>query len=663
MTDIRKEMDELSKKLTYHSRKYYIEDSPEISDYEYDMMFERLKKLESEYPELAKADSPTRLVGGAALDKFEKSEHIVPLKSLSDVFSYDQLRDYLAGVEKELGYFPEFSVEDKIDGLSVALEYRYGKFIKGATRGDGNIGEDVTENLKTISSIPMELCGADGIPLLVVRGEVYMPKASFERNNREREKSGEKLLANPRNAAAGALRQLDPKVAAKRGLDIFIFNIQYIEGESPKTHKESLDMVKALGFTVLPSYRVFSDAESIIKEVERIGEERGELAFDIDGAVIKANDFSVRSALGENTNTPKWAVAYKYPPEKKYTKLLGISVNVGRTGVITPVARFEPVKLSGSIVQNAVLHNEDFIKKLDLRIGDRILVQKAGEIIPEVLSVDKDARNGSEKKFSMPTVCPSCNEPLFRDENEAALRCTNSACPAQAERNIIHFASRNAMNIEGLGQAVVALFLNEGIIKDSADLYEMDYEKIASLEGFGEKSANNLRKAIENSKSADLAKLIFALGISNVGEKAAKTLAVKFGSLDKFEKAKMEELCQIDDVGEITAKSIVDFFSLEKNILLIERLKGLGLNTECKIEKAGELFEGMTFVLTGTLPTLSRSEASEMIEKQGGKCSGSVSKKTSIVLAGEDAGSKLTKAKELGIRIIDEEEFLKMLGN
>lgn len=663
MSDIKKEMDELSKKLMYHSRKYYIEDSPEISDYEYDMMFERLKKLELEYPEFAKADSPTRLVGGAALDKFEKSEHIVPLKSLSDVFSYDQLRDYLAGVEKELGYFPEFSVEDKIDGLSVALEYRYGKFVKGATRGDGNIGEDVTENLKTIASIPMELTGGDDIPLLVVRGEVYMPKASFERNNREREKKGEKLLANPRNAAAGALRQLDPKIAAKRGLDIFIFNIQYIEGESPKTHKESLDMVKSLGFKVLPTYRVFADSDSIIKEVERIGDTRGELPFDIDGAVIKANDFAVRQALGENTNTPKWAVAYKYPPEKKYTKLLQISVNVGRTGVITPVARFEPVKLSGSTVQNAVLHNEDFIKKLDLRIGDRILVQKAGEIIPEVLSVDKDARSGNEKEFTMPTVCPSCSEHLFRDENEAALRCTNSSCPAQAERNIIHFASRNAMNIEGLGEALVSLLLKNNLIKDSADLYEMDYEKIASLEGMGEKSANNLRKAIENSKSADLSKLIFALGISNVGEKAAKTLATKFGTLDAFENAKKEELCQINDVGGVTAKSIADFFSHEKNKQLIERLRAHGLNTECKIEKAGSLFEGMTFVLTGTLPTLSRNEATEMIEKQGGKCSGSVSKKTSIVLAGEDAGSKLTKAKELGIRIIDEEEFLKMLGD
>ena len=662
MSDIKKEMDELSKKLTYHSRKYYIEDDPEISDYEYDMMFDRLKKLEAEHPELASADSPTRLVGGKALDKFEKSEHIVPLKSLSDVFSYDELRDYLSGVEKELGYFPEFSVEDKIDGLSVALEYRYGKFTKGATRGDGNIGEDVTENLKTISSIPMELTGGENIPLLVVRGEVYMPKASFERNNREREKNGEKLLANPRNAAAGALRQLDPKVAAKRGLDIFVFNIQYIEGENPKTHKESLDMVKALGFTVLPSYRIFSDADSIIKEVERIGDERGELSFDIDGAVIKANDFAVRERLGENTNTPRWAVAYKYPPEKKYTTLLQISVNVGRTGVITPVARFEPVKLSGSTVQNAILHNEDFIKKLDIRIGDRILVQKAGEIIPEILEVDKSARRADAEEFTMPTVCPSCGEPVFRDESEAALRCTNSACPAQVERNIIHFASRNAMNIEGLGEAIVAQLIKNGIIRDSADLYEMDYAKIAGLEGMGEKSAAKLKDAVEGSKSADLSKLIFALGIPNVGEKAAKTLAVRFGTLDALRTATKEELCGIDDVGEITAKSITDFFSLDGNASLLERLCAHGLNTECKIEKAGCLFEGMTFVLTGTLPTLSRSEASEMIEKQGGKCSGSVSKKTSIVLAGEDAGSKLIKAKELGIKIINEEELLKMLG-
>lgn len=661
MSDIKREMDELSEKLTYHSRKYYIEDDPEISDYEYDMMFERLKKLESEHPELASADSPTRLVGGKALDKFEKSEHIVPLKSLSDVFSYDELREYLEGVEKELGYFPEFSVEDKIDGLSVALEYRFGRFVKGATRGDGNIGEDVTENIKTISSVPMVLRGGEDIPLLVVRGEVYMPRASFERNNREREKNGEKLLANPRNAAAGALRQLDPKVAAKRGLDIFIFNIQYIEGESPKTHKESLDMVKSLGFTVLPSYRIFSDAESIIKEVERIGDERGELSFDIDGAVIKANDFAVRSTLGEKTNTPRWAVAYKYPPEKKYTKLLQISVNVGRTGVITPVARFEPVKLSGSTVQNAVLHNEDFIRKLDLRIGDRILVQKAGEIIPEILSVDKSARSGGEREFTMPTVCPSCGEALFKDENEAALRCTNSACPAQAERNIIHFASRDAMNIEGLGEAMVAAFLKNGLISDVADIYEMDYDRIASLEGMGERSAKKLRDAVEGSKSADLAKLIYALGIPNVGEKAAKTLAVRFATLDAFERATKEELCAVPDVGEITAASVTGFFSVEKNKLLLERLRAHGLNTECKIEKAGTLFEGMTFVLTGTLPTLSRSEASEMIEKQGGKCSGSVSKKTSIVLAGDDAGSKLTKARELGIRIIDEEEFLKML--
>lgn len=661
MSEIKKQMDELCEKLMYYSRKYYIEDKSEISDFEYDKMLRTLQDLEKEHPEFARADSPTRLVGGKALDKFEKTEHIVPLKSLADVFSYDELLEYLDGVKKELGYFPEFSVEDKIDGLSVALEYRYGKFVKGATRGDGIIGEDVTENVKTIASVPMQLKGADDIPLLVVRGEVYMTRASFERNNRQREKNGEKLLANPRNAAAGALRQLDPKIAAKRGLDIFIFNLQYVEGREPKTHKESLDMIKNFGFTVLPSYKIFSDANSIIEEIKRIGESRDELLFDIDGAVIKANDFGVRATLGENTNTPKWAVAYKYPPEKKYTRLTQISVNVGRTGVITPVAKFEPIRLSGSTVQNAVLHNADFIKKLDLRIGDRILVQKAGEIIPEVLSVDKSARTGNEKEFFMPTRCPSCFEELFSDESEAALRCTNSSCPAQCEKNIIHFASRNAMNIEGLGEALVATFIENKLISNCADLYELDYEKIAKLDGMGKKSAENLRAAIEKSKESDLSKLIFALGIPNVGEKAAKTLAAKFGTLDRLQETTYDELISIQDFGSIMAQSVIDYFSLEKNRLLLDRLRSYGLKTEAQNNALGTQLENMTFVLTGTLPTLTRAEATQMIEQRGGKCSQSVSKKTSIVLAGEDAGSKLIKAKELQIKIIDEAEFLAML--
>lgn len=661
MDNIKEYMDGLCEKLFYHSKKYYVDDAPEISDFEYDAMMRELTELENKYPEYAKLDSPTRLVGGKALDKFEKVEHKVPLKSLSDVFSYDELRDYLSKVKDELGYAPEFSVEDKIDGLSVALEYKYGKFVRGATRGDGNIGEDVTENIKTIRTVPMELSGADGIPLLIVRGEVYMSKLSFERNNRQRELSGEKLLANPRNAAAGALRQLDPKIAAKRSLDIFIFNIQYMDGEMPKTHKESLDLMKKFGFTVLPSYKVLTEPDDIVKEVERIGEERGELSFDIDGAVIKANDFSVRDMMGENANTPRWAVAYKYPPEKKYSKLLEISVNVGRTGVITPVAHFEPIRLSGSTVKNAILHNSDFIKKLDIKVGDRILVQKAGEIIPEILSVDKNARDGSEKEFEMPKTCPSCGEILFEDESEAALRCTNSACPAQVERNVIHFASRDAMNIDGIGEATVGQFLANKIIKDSADIYYMDYSEIAKLDGMGEKSAGKIKASVEKSKQNDLSKLIYALGIRNVGEKAAKTLAKRFGSLEKLMNAQISELCEIDDIGEITAETIVEFFSISENKELIGRLVSAGVNTECGMKALGDKFAGLTFVLTGTLPSLSRSEATAMIEDLGGKCSGSVSKKTSIVLAGEDAGSKLTKAKELGIKIIDENEFLEMV--
>ncbi len=661
MENAKEYMEELAKKLIYHRKKYYEDDAPEISDFEFDAMMRELEELEKKYPEFADANSPTRLVGGKALDKFEKVEHKVPLKSLSDVFSFEELSDYLFRVKEQLGYAPEFSVENKIDGLSVALEYRYGKFVRGATRGDGNIGEDVTENLRTVASIPMKLNGADEIPLLIVRGEVYMSKLNFERNNRKREMSGEKLLANPRNAAAGTLRQLDSRVAASRGLDIFIFNIQYMDGELPKTHAESLDLMKKFGFTVLPSYKVFTTAEDIENEVKRIGEERGELGFDIDGAVIKANDFSVREILGENTNTPRWAVAFKYPPEKKYSKLLEINVNVGRTGVITPVARFEPIRLSGSTVQSAILHNADFIKSLDIRVGDRILVQKAGEIIPEILEVDKSARTGAETVFEMPKLCPSCGAELFDDEEEAALRCTNSACPAQAERNIIHFASRDAMNIDGIGEATVGQFLAKGIIKDSADIYSMDYEAIAALDGMGKKSAENIKAAVERSKQNDLSKLIFALGIRNVGEKAAKVLAKKFGTMDKFIAATAEELCEADDIGEVTAQTIKEYFSIDKNIGMLEKLKAAGVNMKCGIKASGDRFAGMTFVLTGTLPTMSRAQASAIIEDMGGKCAGSVSKKTSIVLAGEDAGSKLTKAHELNIKVIDENEFLEMI--
>lgn len=653
-------MESLASALEYHSRKYYVEDDPEISDYEYDAMMRELCDLEAKYPELARQDSPTRLVGGKALDKFVKVEHRVPLKSLSDVFSTDELCEWLSHVREELGYEAEFSVEDKIDGLSVALEYRNGKFVRGATRGDGNVGEDVTENLKTIRSIPMVLSGADNIPTLIVRGEVYMSKKSFERNNAQRETAGEKLLANPRNAAAGALRQLDPKIAAKRGLDIFIFNIQYMDAEMPKTHKESLDLLKSFGFTVLPSYKVLSDPSEITAEVMRIGESRGELSFDIDGAVIKANDFSVRERLGENTNTPRWAVAYKYPPEKKYTKLLDISVNVGRTGVITPVARFEPVRLSGTTVQSAILHNADFIEKLDIRIGDRVLVQKAGEIIPEILGVDKEARDGSEKTFTMPEYCPSCHEKLWNDESEAALRCTNGSCPAQAHRNIVHFASRDAMNIDGLGESLVSQLLENKIISDSADIYYMDYSRIAALDKMGKKSADNLKTAVENSKTRDLSKLVFALGIRNVGEKAAKTLAKTFGDIDALAGASTEALTAIEDIGEISALAIKEYFEVEKNKELIERLKKAGVNTKCEITETGNTFAGITFVLTGTLPTLSRNEATALIESLGGKCSSSVSKKTGIVVAGEDAGSKLTKAKELGIKIIDEDGLIAM---
>lgn len=658
---VKKRMEELSSELLYHSRKYYEEDAPEISDFEYDALMRELTELEGKYPEYAKVDSPTRLVGGAALDKFEKVQHTVPLKSLSDVFSDDELRDYLNKVAKELSYRPEFSVEHKIDGLSVALEYRYGKFTRGATRGDGYVGEDVTENLKTVRTIPMELKGADEIPLLIVRGEVYMSKLSFERNNRQRELSGQPLLANPRNAAAGTLRQLDPKIAAKRGLDIFVFNVQHIEGEAPKTHKKGLDLLKEMGFTVLPNYEVYTDPDDIIAKVHAIGESRGELPFDIDGAVIKINSIEEREALGENTNTPKWAVAYKYPPEKKYTKLLEINVAVGRTGAVTPTASFEPIRLSGSTVRSAVLHNANFIEKLGLRIGDRILVQKAGEIIPEVIGVDKEARDGSETEFRMPTHCPSCNEPLFDDPDAAVLRCTNSSCPAQALRNVIHFASRDAMNIEGLGEAVAESLIREGIVKDAADLYSMDYEKIASLDGMGTRSAEKLKSAVEASKENDLSRLIFALGILNVGEKAAKNLAKHFGTMEAFSSATEEDLYAVDDVGAVTAKAIKEFFASEKNMNAVQRIKAAGVNMECKTKAVGDIFKGKTFVLTGTLPTLTRAQATELIEAQGGKCSSSVSKKTDFVLAGEDAGSKLVKAQSLGVTVIDEEKLFEML--
>ena len=662
-SEIFEKIDRLRRELTHHAKLYYVYDAPEISDYDYDMMFAELKRLEAENPELFDPASPTQRVGGKPLDKFNKVTHTARMDSLADVFSFDELLDFINGVKKTA---PEvvWSVEPKIDGLSVSLKYEKGVFVQGATRGDGVTGEDVTNNLRTVFSIPMTLPD----PLdLTVRGEVYMPRSVFERINAKRESEGKALMANPRNAAAGSLRQLDPEVTAKRGLDIFVFNFQegdlYIDGHSPESHTETLDRLEALGFSVVKMRKQTSDAEAIIAHIESIGEARDGLPYDIDGVVIKADLLSDRRLIGEGTSTPKWAAAYKFPPEEKQTKLEDITINVGRTGVLTPTAVLSPVRLAGTTVSRASLHNLDFIRQRGIMLGDTVTVRKAGDIIPEVVCAHADKRDGSEREFMMPEKCPSCGEPVYYDPDEAAaVRCTNLSCPAQLARGIEHFASKGAMNIDGLGPQIIDLLIENDLIASSADLYTLRAEDVQNLERMGEKSAQNLISAIEKSKSAGLERLLCALGIPNVGEVAAEALAKKFRTLDACMSATADDLVAIDDFGEITARSVVNFFAHESNIELCHKLQAVGLLTDAIKEAASDKFAGLTFVLTGTLPTMSRDEASELIKAQGGKVSGSVSKKTGYVVAGEAAGSKLTKAQELGVTIIDEDELKKMLA-
>ena len=661
--EIKNRVETLRKELNYHSQRYYVYDAPEISDYEYDMMYAELKRLEEENPSLYDANSPTQRVGGKALDKFEKVTHSVRMDSLADVFSFEETEDFCNKMEGELSA-PAYSVEPKIDGLSVSLIYENGEFVKGATRGDGAVGEDVTLNLRTVQSIPLRL----NEPLsLTVRGEVYMPRAVFEELNAKREERGEALMANPRNAAAGSLRQLDSKITAERKLDIFVFNLQegdiYADGHAPSSHTESLDRLSELGFKTLAMRTVAHSYDEVAAHIRKIGDARQQLAYDIDGVVIKIDDLEDRRRVGEGTNTPKWAVAYKFPPEEKETKLLDISIAVGRTGVLTPTAELSPVRLAGTTVSRATLHNIDFIRERGIMLGDIVTVRKAGDIIPEVVKANAEKRDGSEREFFMPTVCPSCGEPVVFDKDDgAALRCTNSACPAQLSRSIEHFASKGAMNIDGLGPQIVELLLGNKLIGDASDLYSLRAEQIEALERMGEKSAKNLISAIENSKAAGLSRLIYALGIRNVGEVAAAALAERYGDLEALTKATVEEIAELDDFGNITAECVVDFFSHPQNIALCRRLSEAGVETSYKGAPKGDTLAGLTFVLTGTLPTMSRDEASELIKNAGGKTSGSVSKKTDYVVAGEAAGSKLTKAQSLGVKIISEEELLAMLG-
>ncbi len=655
MDDIKRRIDELRKKLEYHSVKYYIEDAPEISDYEYDMLFRELKVLEDEHPEYYDANSPTVRVGGKALDKFEKVTHTVPLGSLTDVFSFDELREFL----DKTGIADEYSVEAKIDGLSVALRYENGAFVRGATRGDGNVGEDVTSNLRTVRSIPLTIPYSG---TLEVRGEIYMPRKSFELLNERRREKGESEFANPRNAAAGSLRQLNSAITAKRGLDIFVFNLQYCDKTFEK-HDESLDFLKELGFNVISLRKTLSDPESIIKQIELIGEMRDSLEYDIDGAVVKENAFERREQLGNTANTPKWAVAYKFPPERKETRLLDITVNVGRTGILTPNAILEPVRLAGTTVSRATLHNTDYIAKRDIRIGDMVYVQKAGDIIPEIVGVNLKARTENEKEYIFPRTCPSCGEPVIRDEEEAAVRCTNSSCPAQLTRNIMHFASKEAMDIDGMGEAIVKAICDKGFVKNYSDLYALTADQLSSLDRMGDKSAYNLINAISVSKTRGLDRLLCALGIRQVGSKAAKSLAKKAGNIDALFSMTKEELTEIPDIGDITAESIINYFSHPQTRELVEGLEKYGVLTVMENnENPDGALSGYTFVITGTLPGMSRDEAADYIERNGGKVSSSVSSKTSFLLAGDKAGSKLTKAQNLGVKIISIDELKDMTG-
>lgn len=651
-------IEELTKLLNDAGYRYYVLDDPTMPDFEYDRLLRELEDLEKANPELALPDSPTKRVGGQAVNTFGEVTHAVPLMSLQDVFSLEELDDFLVRT-KEAVPGAQFSVEPKIDGLSVALEYVDGQFVRGATRGDGNVGEDVTENLRTIRSIPMALEGAPA--RLIVRGEVFMPKKTFHALNEALEENGEKTFANPRNAAAGSLRQKDPKVTAKRKLDILVFNVQLAEGKTFASHAETLEYLKSLHFKVIP-YKLLSDVEKISKEVIRINEEREKLSCDIDGAVIKLDDLAARERLGNTAKFPRWAVAYKYPPEEKETLVEDIVIQVGRTGVLTPKAVVAPVRLAGTTVTNATLHNQDFISRLDIRIGDTVRIRKAGEIIPEILEVNLSKRPEGTQPYLLPKKCPVCGAAVERDEDGAFLRCTGAECPAQLSRNIAHFVSRDAMDIEGLGSAIVDSLIEKGAIRSPADIYYLTMDELSGLWKSGAKAAQKLLDAIAASKSQDVSRLIFALGIRQVGAKTGKSLAAAFGSLDKLMEATLEELTQVPDIGEVTAESICEWFAQPQSRHMIRRLKEAGVNFESKRVVTDTRFAGKTIVLTGALSRFTRDEATEKIELFGGKASGSVSKKTSFVVAGENAGSKERKARELGIPVLTEDEFLEMLS-
>lgn len=656
---VQEKIKKLRETLEYHSRKYYVEDNPEISDFEYDAMMNELIKLEEENPEYKSPLSPTQRVGGIALDKFDKVVHQVQMNSLQDAFSEDEIYEFDTRVKSAVEDY-SYVVEYKIDGLSVSLEYVNGELSRASTRGDGITGEDVTQNIKTINSVPLTL--NERIPYLEVRGEVFMSKNQFLKINAERENNEEPLFANPRNAAAGSLRQLDSKITAKRGLDIFVFNIQQIEGKTIPTHKESIDYLKSLGFKVIPHDEVFKNITDAYKRVLEIGEERGELYFDIDGAVIKVNELAKREELGVTSKFPKWAIAYKFPAERQKTKVEDIVVQVGRTGALTPLAYLTPVRIAGSTVSRATLHNMDYIAEKDIRIGDTVVIQKAGDIIPAVTEVDYESRDGSERKFVMPKFCPECGAKVVREEGEAAYRCTGMSCPAQKLRHIIHFVSRNAMDIDGMGESIAEQMLDKKVISDAADLYYIKAESIEELDKMGQKSAANLISAIEESKKNPLHRVINALGIRHIGEKNAKTLAKALKSMDAIIAADYDTLVSLDDFGGIMADSIMAFFKEEQNLEFIDRLKKAGVNMqETEENEEDARFSGMTFVLTGTLENYTRGEAQEIIEKFGGKASSSVSKKTTYVLAGKEAGSKLEKANKLGVRVISESEFEDMI--
>ncbi|WP_337491662.1 NAD-dependent DNA ligase LigA [Vescimonas sp.] len=655
--DYRGEIKELREKLNENARLYYTLDASTMSDYEYDRLYRRLQELEAAHPEEITPDSPTQRVGDAVLNDFAEVRHPVPLESLEDVFDGDEVKGFLSKVLETLPR-AEYSVEPKVDGLSVALEYRDGQFYQGATRGDGRVGEDVTGNLRTVRSIPKNL--PEKLPRLIVRGEVYMARSVFDRINEELELEGKPLLANPRNAAAGSLRQKDPKVCAKRQLDIAVFNLQLVEGRSFATHSETLDYLREQGFPVIP-HTVLRDPEEILEQIQKLGDNRMDFPYDIDGAVVKLNDLSDRSILGSTAKCPKWAVAYKYPPEQKESRVADIVVQVGRTGVLTPKAVLEPVRLAGTTVTNATLHNQDYITEKDIRIGDTVVVQKAGEIIPEIVSVVKEKRPEGTKPYHLPDKCPVCGAAVLRDPDGAAVRCTGAECPAQLLRNMIHFASRDAMDIDGVGPAVLQQLIESGLVSNPADLYDLRAEQLEGLDRMGKKSAQNVVDAIARSKENDLWRLIFALGIRQVGAKAAKILATHFGSMDGLRRATAEELTEIDDVGAVTADYITHWMQSDQAADLLARLQKVGVNMECHQELVDRRFAGMTFVLTGALTRFTREEAGEMIELRGGKVSSSVSKKTTYVVAGENAGSKLKKAGELGVSVLSEEEFLALI--